>query len=108
MKKFSNVNTDRVQYSSISCHFHPPRLSAQKAQSSQRAQSSKKAQSPLKTDSARLAHLLKTPEKTKSAKGQTNQAERSRARKLKRRQEIQADLDAKRRNTPAKSLATPQ
>ena len=48
------------------------------------------------------------PEKTKSTKGRSNQAERSRARKLKRRQEIQADLDAKRRNAPAKSVVTPQ
>ena len=58
--------------------------------------------------SSREASLPKSPEKPKSFKGRINQAERSRARKLKRRQEIQADLDAKRKNTPPKSLAKPQ
>ena len=58
--------------------------------------------------SSREANLPESPEKPKSFKGRTNQAERSRARKLKRRQEIQADLDAKRKNTPTKSLAKSQ
>ena len=52
--------------------------------------------------------LSEKSEKPKSFKGRTNQAERSRARKLKKRQEIQTELAAKRNNKTAKSVVVPQ